>query len=189
MKKSLGKKAFIHPMPVQMIATYNEDGSVDVMNAAWGGIIDYDLLILSLDESHKTCDNLKKCPDFTLSLANEQTLAESDFFGIVSYKKDKDKFNKTGFTFTHAEKINAPIVNEYPLTLLCHAERIDTNGGFFVYARIIDTIVDEQYVNEKGTVDVESMKLVSFSQIDNHYYAASKKVGRAWNIGTKYIKK
>ena len=26
----------IFPMPVLMVATYNEDGSVNVMNAAWG---------------------------------------------------------------------------------------------------------------------------------------------------------
>ena len=37
MKKDFGVKTWLYPMPVLMIATYNEDGSPNVMNAAWGG--------------------------------------------------------------------------------------------------------------------------------------------------------
>ena len=33
-KKDLGVKPYLFPMPVLMIATYCEDGSVDVMNMA-----------------------------------------------------------------------------------------------------------------------------------------------------------
>ena len=36
MRVKLNVKEGIFPMPVLMIATYNEDGSVNVMNAAWG---------------------------------------------------------------------------------------------------------------------------------------------------------
>ena len=38
MKKELGIKPYLFPMPVLMIATYGSDGTVDVMNMAWGGI-------------------------------------------------------------------------------------------------------------------------------------------------------
>ncbi len=33
MRKDINKEAIIFPMPVLIIATYNEDSSVDVMNA------------------------------------------------------------------------------------------------------------------------------------------------------------
>ena len=36
MKKNLSK-GIITPLPVLIIATYNEDGTADAMNAAWGG--------------------------------------------------------------------------------------------------------------------------------------------------------
>ena len=36
MRKILKQTEGIFPMPVLMVATYNEDGSVNVMNAAWG---------------------------------------------------------------------------------------------------------------------------------------------------------
>ena len=38
MKKNFGKKNWMFPMPVLMIGTYNEDGTANMMNAAWGGI-------------------------------------------------------------------------------------------------------------------------------------------------------
>ncbi len=38
MKKNIGVKNWMFPMPVLMIGTYNEDGTPNMMNAAWGGI-------------------------------------------------------------------------------------------------------------------------------------------------------
>lgn len=49
----------IFPMPVLMIGTYNEDGSVNVMNAAWGTMQERDIVALNLTETHKTVQNIK----------------------------------------------------------------------------------------------------------------------------------
>ena len=35
MKRNLGVNPYLFPMPVLMIATYNVDDTVDVMNMAW----------------------------------------------------------------------------------------------------------------------------------------------------------
>ena len=48
MRKKLNVTDAIFPMPVLMIATYNEDGSVNVMNAAWGTMLDSDKVALNL---------------------------------------------------------------------------------------------------------------------------------------------
>ena len=54
MREKLKITEGIFPMPVLMIATYNEDGSVNVMNAAWGTMQERDTVALNLTESHKT---------------------------------------------------------------------------------------------------------------------------------------
>ena len=59
MRKKLNITEGIFPMPVLMIATYNEDGSVNVMNAAWGTMMDRDKVALNLTETHKTVKNIK----------------------------------------------------------------------------------------------------------------------------------
>ena len=38
MRKSFGAKPLIYPQPVLIIASYDENGVPDAMNAAWGGI-------------------------------------------------------------------------------------------------------------------------------------------------------
>lgn len=52
MKKS--NKTLADPMPVLIIATYNEDGTPDAMNAAWGNIADTNRIAIYLSAEHKT---------------------------------------------------------------------------------------------------------------------------------------
>ena len=68
MKQEIKTTEAIFPMPVLMISTFNEDGSVDVMNAAWGTMLDRDKVALNLTETHKTVENIKakKVSWFTL---------------------------------------------------------------------------------------------------------------------------
>ena len=42
MRKNFGKKTWLYPMPVLIVTTYNEDGTPNAMNAAWGGVYDTD---------------------------------------------------------------------------------------------------------------------------------------------------
>ena len=60
----------IFPMPVLIVATYNEDVSVNVMNAAWGTMQERDSVVLNLTETHKTVLNIKVQGAFTVSIAD-----------------------------------------------------------------------------------------------------------------------
>lgn len=44
MKKQIKTTEAIFPMPVLLISTFNEDGTVDVMNAAWGTMLESDMV-------------------------------------------------------------------------------------------------------------------------------------------------
>ena len=57
MRKNIKTTEAIFPMPVLLIATYNEDGSVNVMNAAWGMMLARDKVALNLSLNHKTVKN------------------------------------------------------------------------------------------------------------------------------------
>lgn len=92
MKKDLGVKPYTFPMPVLMISTYNADGTVDVMNMAWGGVCAENMVALNLDEDHKTSENIKARGAFTLSIADVPHIEAADFFGIATGNKMADKF-------------------------------------------------------------------------------------------------
>ena len=119
MKKNLGKKNWMFPMPVLMIGTYGEDGTPDVMNAAWGGITLEDEITICIDTSHKTWANISARKAFTVAFGTADKVAACDYLGIVSGNKTPDKVMKSGLTVTKSEFIDAPVVNELPLVLEC----------------------------------------------------------------------
>ena len=84
MRKDLGVVPAVYPMPVLMVATYDENGKVDVMNAAWGIISGMDQVTLFIGESHKTTKNIRQVKAFTVSIADQEHMKEADFFGIAA---------------------------------------------------------------------------------------------------------
>lgn len=70
MKKQIKTTEAIFPMPVLLISTFNKDGSVDVMNAAWGTMLDRDMVALNLTETHKTVQNIKERKGFVIHIAD-----------------------------------------------------------------------------------------------------------------------
>lgn len=189
MLKDLGVKPYLFPMPVLMISTYGEDGSVDVMNMAWGGICAENMVALNIDEDHKTAENLKKRGAFTLSIADTPHIEAADFFGIASGNTMADKFERSGLHAVKSDKVDAPIVEEFPITLECKvAELQNTVYGFRVLGEIVNVLADEKVLDEKGNVDPTKLNAFVFDQFQNGYYAIGEKVGQAWDTGAGLMK-
>ena len=190
MKKELGVNPYLFPMPVLMIATYGDDDTVDVMNMAWGGICAENMVSLNIDEGHKTSENIKKRGAFTLSIADIPHIEAADFFGIASGNKMANKFECSGLTAVKSEKVDAPIVQEFPLTLECKvvADKMEVYGHH-VIGEIVGVLADESVLDEKDKVDVTKLNAFVFDQFRNGYYAIGEKVGQAWHTGAPLMKK
>ena len=189
MKKDLGVKPYTFPMPVLMISTYNADGTVDVMNMAWGGVCAENMVALNLDEDHKTSENIKARGAFTLSTADVPHIEVADFFGIATGNKMADKFARSGLHAVKSEKVDAPVVEEFPLTLECRVvECQHTVYGFRVLGEIVGTLAEERVLDEKGKVDPRRLNAFVFDQFQSGYYAIGEKVGQAWHTGAELAK-
>ena len=190
MKKSFGAQPYLFPMPTYMIGTYNEDDTVDVMMMAWGGICDMKMVALNLEADHKTVANLRARGAFTLAIPGTDTLRESDFFGIATSNKMADKFVRSGLHAVKSEKVDAPIIEEYPLTLECRVvEFQDQPYGLRVLGEIVDVLADESVLDEKGKIDAGKLHAFAFDQMRHDYYAMGEVVGKAWNAGADLMKK
>ena len=119
MKQEIKTTEAIFPMPVLMISTFNEDGSVDVMNAAWGTMLERDRVALNLTETHKTVQNIKARKGFVVHIADAKHVVEADYFGIASGNTEKEKFAKSGMTYTKSDLVDAPVINEFPISMEC----------------------------------------------------------------------
>lgn len=189
MKKDLGVNPAVFPMPVLMIATYGENDKVDVMNMAWGGVCAENMVALNLSEDHKTTKNIEERKAFTLSIADTDHLEESDFFGIASGNRMEDKFERTGMHAIKSKNVDAPIIDEYPLTLECKVVEMQHQlYGLRVLGEIVNVVADEKVLDEKGKVDASKLNAFVFDQFRNGYYKVGEKVGQAWNSGMKFMK-
>lgn len=148
------------------------------MNAAWGGIIDYGKIIISLSK-HKTTENLKLKKAFTVSFATKKTEKISDYFGLVS-GKDEDKIAKAGVYVTKSNFVDAPVIEEYPLTLECTVDSFE-NGE--LRGSIVNCTVDEEYLDENGKINVEKMEIITYDMVSNTYRVLGDVVGTTFKDG------
>ena len=189
MKINLGVKPYLFPMPVLMIATYGEDGQVNVMNMAWGGICDDNKVALNISDTHKTTANLRARHAFTISVADIDHLEAADFLGMASGNKMPDKFERTGLHAVRSERVDAPVVVEFPVTLECRVADIRVNDGTaHVVGEIVNVQVDEKVLDERGRVDPKRLNAFLFDAFQNGYYAIGEKVGQAWKSGAAMMR-
>lgn len=184
MKKNIKTTEAIFPMPVLMIATYNEDGTVDVMNAAWGTMLERDYVILNLTETHKTVKNIKKRGGFTVSIADAKHVTEADYFGVVSANNTPDKFKNSGLTATKSTNVDAPIVNEFPICLECEFVDYQDCG---VIGKVINVSADER-VFSGDKIDISKVEAIAFDPYTHGYYKVTERVGNAFKDGLKLRK-
>lgn len=172
------------PQPCVMIATWDKDHTPDVMMAAWAGQYDHNQIVVSMSK-HKTTENLELTGAFTVSFADIRTVAESDYLGIVSGNNVPDKVAKVGFTVTPSPNVDAPIINEYPLTLECKV--VSWKDGILV-GEVVNMSADESILTD-GKVDLAKLQPIVFDAAGMCYRAIGEVVGGAWNAGKKYIVK
>ena len=188
MRQKLKITEAIFPMPVLMIATYNEDGSVNVMNAAWGTMQERDTVALNLTESHKTVRNIKARGAFTVSIADAPHLVEADYFGVVSGDNTPDKFARSGLTASKAETVDAPVINEFPLCLECEFIEYQSNeSGCGVIGKVVNVTAAEN-VMVNGKLDMSLVNAIAFDPYTHGYYKVTERVGEAFKDGLKLKK-
>jgi len=188
MRKDIKTTEAIFPMPVLMVATYNEDGSVNVMNAAWGTMLERDHVILNLTETHKTVKNIKARKAFTVSIADAAHVVEADYFGVESGNRTLDKFKNSGLTAVKSERVDAPIINEFPICMECEfIEYQSDEYGCGVVGRVVNTSVDES-VMDGNKVDITKVEAIAFDPYTHGYYKVTERVGDAFKDGLKLKK-
>ncbi len=183
MRKDLKITEGIFPMPVLMVATYNDDGSVNVMNAAWGTMQERGVVALNLTETHKTVQNIKKRGAFTVSIADAAHVKEADYFGVESGNKVTDKLAKAGLTAEKARTVDAPVINEFPLCLECEFIEYQQNEyGCGVIGKVVNVTADER-VTPNGKLDLSLVDAIAFDPYTHGYYRVSERVGEAFHDG------
>lgn len=184
MRKNLKPKAYIYPLPVLIIGTYDENGVPNAMNAAWGTVCDTAQVSICLSAGHKTVKNLLKSGAFTVSIADSKNVVPADYVGVVSANQVPNKLEKTGWHIVKSAFVNAPIFEELPLVLECKLVGYDTETEICV-GDVVNVSVDESILDEKGKIDLTKFKPLCYDTDGHGYYTLGERVGSAFSDGLK----
>ncbi len=183
MRKNFGAKPWTYPQPVFILATYGENNIPDAMNAAWGGISEANELTLCISANHKTTANILSRKAFTVSMATADQAVACDYVGIESGNTVANKVEKAGWHVTRSEFVDAPLIDELPMTVECRLISYDPETCRLV-GEIVNVSADESVLGTDGKIDPDKLCPITFDPIHNVYRRLGEKVANAFQDGS-----
>ena len=184
MRKNFGAKPVLYPMPVLILAAYDETGTPNAMNAAWGCIADTNRIGIYVTAAHKTMKNILHSGAFTVSVADAANVLAADYVGIVSANDVPDKLAKCGFHTTKSELVDAPIIDELPMAIECELISYDEESCH-LFGKIVNVSADESVLNEAGKIDPQKLRPITYDSMNHEYLELGAKAGNAFKDGLR----
>ena len=175
------QNSVILPEAVFIIGTYDEAGVPNAMNAAWGTQTDFNEITISLSK-HKTTENLEKTGAFTVAFGTVDTVTICDYFGVETGRK-VNKIEVAGCHVRKSDKVNAPIIEEFPLTLECKVKSWSAEEGILV-GEIVAETADDSIITD-GRVDLDKMKPIIYDSAIHAYRGIGPVIATAFEEGLK----
>jgi len=139
-------------------------------------------ITICIDHSHKTYENILKQKAFTVSIADQDHVANVDYVGMISGNNEANKINIAKFTTSKSSFVNAPIINELYMTLDCQLIRVNNDGN--VTAKIINVSADEKIISN-NKIDLFKLNPITFDQINSQYLSIGTVIAKAFSEGKK----
>ncbi len=183
MRKNFGAKPILYPQAVFIIGSYDENGNADAMNAAWGGVAGVNKIFMCIS-SHKSTDNILARKAFTVSMGTADQMVACDYVGIVSANNEPEKMKKSGFHTVRSEYVDAPVIEELPMTLECRLISYDPETHY-MFGEVVNVSADETILGEDGNIDITKLRPIIFDGIHAAYHVIGEKVGNAFADGAQ----
>ena len=183
MRKNFGAKPILYPQAVFIIGSYDENGNADAMNAAWGGVAGGNKIFMCIG-SHKSTDNILARKAFTVSMGTVDQVVPCDYVGIVSANNEPNKMEKAGFHTVKSEYVDAPVIQELPMTLECKLISYDAENHY-MFGEVVNVSAEEAILDEGGSIDIAKLRPIIFDGVHAAYHVIGEKVGNAFADGAQ----
>ena len=177
----------IYPLPAVLISCGNAPEEYNLLTISWVGTIctNPPMCYISVRPERYSHDIIKKNGEFVINLTNEDMAYATDWCGVKS-GKDFNKFNEMKLTPVKGEKVNAPIVQESPLSIECRVKEIIPLGSHDMFiADVVNVQADVKYIDpETDTFILADAKLIAYSH--GHYFKLGEEIGKfGWTVQKK----
>ena len=190
MKLNLKPRTMMYPAPAVVASAYDEDGNPDCCTLAFATMCSHRppavMIAINSTLKRKTFKSILHSKEFCLAFPSVEHVAEVDYLGIESGYR-QDKLAKIGFSHQKGEKVNAPIINEFSVSLECRVMHIAEVGSHTqITGEIVNVQADEDVVDENGKIIFEKVNPIVWDDITHSYYETGGKIADGFNVGLKF---
>ncbi len=169
----------VYPLPAVMVSCGDNEENYNIITIAWTGTICTDpaMCYISIRPNRHSYDIIKKTGEFVINLTTKDLAFATDWCGVKS-GKDFNKFKEMNLTPGKSKEINAPIIEESPLSIECKLKQIVELGSHDMFiAEVVNVQADEKYIDpESGQFNLDKAQPIAYSH--GHYYELGKLIGR-----------
>ena len=185
-KVAIGARTLLYPLPTVLVGA-NVDGKANFSAYAWCGIVNSSPPMLSVAFQHHrhSLKGIKQNGTFSVNIPSVELVKETDYCGLVS-GRETDKVADCKFNIFYGKLTNAPLINECPVNLECHALHILNLGSHeMVVGQIEEVYVTDSCLTD-GEPDVTKIKpFLWVFRPTNQYWEFGKPIGDAFSIGKR----
>ena len=177
----------IYPLPAMMVSCGATPDEYNVFTASWVGTICSDpaMCFVSIRQSRHSYEIVTRNMAFTLNLTNEDLARATDWCGVRS-GRDYNKFAEMNLTPVKGIKVDAPYINEAPMSIECRVKQIIHLGTHDMFiADVMNVLADKRFIDpQTGEFDLKKANLIAYSH--GEYFKLGEKIGNfGWSVKKK----
>lgn len=190
MKRNLRPRAMMYPAPAVVASAYDREGNVDACTLAFAAMCSHRppavMIAINSTLKRKTLASILEKREFCIGFPSVEHASEADYLGIES-GYNEDKIKKINFTAKKAECVDAPIIDEFKVSVECRVMAINEIGSHTqITGEIVNIQADSDVLDEKNRVIFERLDPLAYDDVTHSYYSMGDKIDDAFKIGLKY---
>lgn len=192
MKVNLKNHTMMYPAPAVVASAYDENGRADACTLAFATMCSHHppavMIAINSTLKRKTLKSILETREFCIGFGSVEHVAEMDYLGIES-GYNENKLSKINFTPVKGKKVNAPIIDEFKVSLECRVMHVAEVGSHTqITGEIVNVQADESVIDEKGKIIFEKVNPIAYDDISHSYYEMGDKIADAFKVGLKFRK-
>jgi flavin reductase (DIM6/NTAB) family NADH-FMN oxidoreductase RutF len=177
----------IYPLPAVLVSCGSTEQEYNIMTVSWVGTIctNPPMCYISVRPQRHSYPIIAKNREFVINLTNEEMAFATDWCGVRS-GKDHHKFDEMHLTPGKSIQLQAPIIQESPLSMECRVKEIIPLGTHDMFiAEIINIQADARFIDDAtDQFKMQEAKLIVYSH--GHYYKLGEEIGKfGWSVQKK----
>ena len=176
-KRILRGGALVCPLPPTMVSCGDMENS-NIITIGWTGILNTipPKTYISVRPTRHSYEIIKEKGEFVINLTPSKLVKEADYCGIYTGKK-VDKFAKCKLTKVRGTQVDAPMIDECPVSIECKVTDIIPLGSHDMFmADIVAVNVDEALFDKDDKMRLDKANLVAYAH--GEYFELGKRIGK-----------